>query len=163
MAPARILSLHNPDVTAVILAGGRARRMGGVDKGLIEIAGKTMVERVAHTLKPQVAKVFINANRNQARYAALSGYPVVPDSIADFAGPLSGMASVMQQTETPWLVSAPCDSPLVTGDLVSRLRHAARAKHAQIAVAHDGERLQPVFALLQTSLLDSMLTFLKAG
>ena len=137
--------------------------MGGVDKGLVEVGGKTMVEHVVHALSPQVAKIFINANRNQQRYQALSGHTVVADSIADFAGPLAGMASVMQRTETPWLVSAPCDSPLVTADLVSRLLDAAQTQRARIAVAHDGERLQPVFALLQVSLLDSMLAYLHAG
>ena len=163
MPSAQASSVYHSDVSAVVLAGGRATRMGGVDKGLVEVGGKTMVEHVVHALRPQVAKIFINANRNQQRYQALSGHTVVADSIADFAGPLAGMASVMQRTETPWLVSAPCDSPLVTADLVSRLLDAAQTQRARIAVAHDGERLQPVFALLQVSLLDSMLAYLHAG
>jgi len=86
-------------VTGVVLAGGRSQRMGGQDKGLVELAGRTMIEHVVAALRPQVGALIINANRNQETYARL-GYPVVPDGVGDYFGPLAGMASAMQKAGT---------------------------------------------------------------
>lgn len=147
-------------VTAVILAGGRATRMGGEDKGLVELAGRAMIEHVLDAVRPQVDAVLINANRNRARYAAL-GHPVVADELADFQGPLAGMASGLAHCRTPLVLTLPCDGPLVPPDLVERLRRTLGDGDA--AVAHDGERLQPVHALLRISVLPSLRAFLAAG
>jgi len=147
-------------VTAVILAGGRATRMGGEDKGLVALAGRSMVAHVLAAVRPQVDAVLINANRNQARYAAL-GYTVVADELSDFQGPLAGMASGLAHCDTPLALTLPCDGPLVPGDLVERLRLALGDGDA--AVAHDGERLQPVHALLRVSLLPGLRAFLGGG
>ena len=90
-------------ITGVILAGGRARRMGGDDKGLIEIGGKSMVEHVIDALKPQVGALLISANRNLSSYRRY-GYPVAPDTIGDYFGPLAGMASAMRLAQTLSLI-----------------------------------------------------------
>ena len=151
------------EITAVVLAGGRARRMGGEDKGLIEVAGKPMAAHTIDVLRPQTAEVIVNANRNADAYRAITGCRVIADTVGGFAGPLAGMASALEASATRLLLTAPCDSPLVTGELGPRL-HAARARDdAEIAVAHDGERMQPVFALLTRSLLPDLLAFLRAG
>lgn len=150
-------------VTAVILAGGMARRMGGRDKGLIEVAGRPMVAHVADALRPQVATVICNANRNADAYAAATGCPVFADAIGEYAGPLAGVASALGHAATPWLLSVPCDSPLLDARLAARLLAGARAAGAEIAVAHDGERMQPVFALISAVLTGSLVSYLEAG
>lgn len=148
--------------TGVILAGGRATRMGGRDKGLLQLAGKPMVEWVIAALKPQVADIIINANRNLDAYAAY-GYRVVSDKLHGFCGPLAGIASSMESASTPYIVTTPCDSPLVPLDIAHRLYQALHVNRAEISVAHNGERLQPVFALLTCTLSNSLLSYLEAG
>ena len=149
-------------ITGVILAGGQAQRMGGCDKGLIKLLGKPLVEYVIRALKPQVAEMIINANRNRERYAAY-GYPIIADLMDGFYGPLAGMASAMQAAKTPYIVTTPCDSPFVPSDLVKRLYGGIEEQAAEIAVAHNGERLQPVFALLDRNLQSSIIAYLKRG
>jgi molybdopterin-guanine dinucleotide biosynthesis protein A len=147
------------EITAVILAGGRARRMGGQDKGLIEVSGRPMIDYVLEVLVPQVGHIVINANRNCERYASY-GYPVIGDEIRGFQGPLAGIVSSMADVETPYLLTAPCDSPFLPEDLGSLLYGALMKGEAEIAVAHDGTRMQPVFALLRRDLRSSLLRFL---
>lgn len=149
-------------VTGVILAGGRATRMGGVDKGLVPVGGRPMAAWVLDTLSPQVAEVLINANRSHDSYREF-GCPVVADAEQDFRGPLAGIESGLRAARTPWVVFAPCDSPLICDDLVSRLHAALSAAQTRIAVAHDGDRLQPVFALLGRTLLDDLVRYLDDG
>lgn len=149
-------------VTAGILAGGRATRMGGQDKGLVELAGRPMVEYVLDALRPQAAQVLINANRNLETYARY-GAPVVRDREGGFLGPLAGMAGMLAAAETEWLLTAPCDSPQVPDDLGPRLWQAVARGRADIGVAHSGERLEPVFALLRCALLPSLEAYLAAG
>ena len=149
-------------VTGVILAGGKATRMGGTDKGLVPIAGKPMIAWVIDALQPQVSAVLINANRNRGRYAEF-GCPVIDDGDSDFRGPLAGMVSAMRAARTPYIAVVPCDSPLIGGGVVERLYAAAASSGAPIAAAHDGERLQPVFALLSCDLLDDLAGYLDDG
>lgn len=153
---------RHEDVTGVILAGGRATRMGGVDKGLVPVNGRPMVQWVIDVLRPQVADVLLNANRNLALYREF-GYPVIDDGDREFRGPLAGIASGLRAAQSPYVAFAPCDSPLVCGDLVTRLRAALSLEETRIAVAHDGARLQPVFALLERSLLDDLVRYLADG
>lgn len=159
-------------ITGLILAGGRARRMGGQDKGLIPLAGRPLIAWVIAALQPQVGRILISANRNQAAYAAF-GHPVIGDeavgeALAGFQGPLAGIAAALSVAETPWLLTLPCDAPLPPVDLAARLAAAlvhggsARAT-SDLAVAWDGARIQPVHALLSRSLLPDLLTFLAAG
>jgi molybdenum cofactor guanylyltransferase len=149
-------------ITGVVLAGGRATRMGGMDKGLVPVAGRPMVAHVLDALAPQVGALVINANRNHERYAEF-GHPVVSDRVGDFAGPLAGMAAALETARTPWVVFAPCDSPRVPGDLVDRLYDALVRDDAEIAASHDGQRLQPVFVLIRRELADSLNTYLDEG
>jgi molybdopterin-guanine dinucleotide biosynthesis protein A len=149
-------------VTGVILAGGRATRMGGMDKGLVPISGRPMIAWVIDALRPQVAEVLINANRNHDRYGEF-GSKVIDDGDGEFRGPLAGMASGMRAAATPWIAVVPCDSPLIHGALVARLYEAAVSSGSRIAAAHDGERLQPVFALLACDLLSDLAGYLDDG
>lgn len=151
-----------PNITAAILAGGQARRMGGQDKGLIELSGKAMIEYVIAALQPQVDKIIINANRNQDIYAKY-GMPVIADNYAGFNGPLAGMASCMKAIDTEYMITTPCDSPFVPDDLVTRMYAALQDNQADISVADSGDRIQPVFSLLKCSLLDSLLVYLDSG
>lgn len=150
------------DITGVILAGGRAQRMGGIDKGLILLNGKPMVEHVIAALRAEIDSLLINANRNLEQYAAF-GYPVVPDIMDGYLGPLAGMASGMRACATQYIVTAPCDSPLVANNLVRRLYETLTREGADISVAHDGERMHPVFALMRRDLLPDLLEYLNAG
>lgn len=151
-------------VTGVVLAGGKARRMGGIDKGLIEINDRPMIEYVLDILKPQVHEILINANRNAAKYETF-GYAVVSDQLEDFQGPLAGMATTMAQAKTEYICTCPCDGPLIAKDLVTRLYSSLtyNGQDAKIAVAHDGNRMQPVYALLNCDLYESLMHYLKSG
>lgn len=151
-----------PDVTAVVLAGGRATRMGGQDKGLVTVAGKPMIAWVLEALAPQAGRRLINANRNLDAYAAF-GCEVVPDTEAGFLGPLAGLAAALAVARSDFVLTVPCDSPLLAPDLAERLHAASLQSGADIAVAHDGERLQPVFALYRREVAPSLATYLAGG
>jgi molybdopterin-guanine dinucleotide biosynthesis protein A len=154
--------LPRKEITGVILAGGRAQRMGGIDKGLILLNGRPMVERVIATLRAEVDNLLINANRNLEQYAAF-GYPVIPDIMDGYLGPLAGIASGMRAAGTRYIVVAPCDSPLIACNLVQHLYETLIREDADISVAHDGERMHPVFALMRRDLLPDLLDYLNAG
>jgi len=156
------MKLHSNKVTGLVLAGGRARRMAGRDKGLIELAGRPMVHWVVQRLVPQTASVLISANRNVERYADL-GFEVIRDADDGFLGPLAGISAGLTQAATPWLVTVPCDSPLLVTDLVVRLSVAVPEKGTGIAVAYDGNRLQPVFSLIHRDLAPDLVDFLHSG
>ena len=156
------MTLQPAEITAVILAGGRGRRMGGKDKGLVDLNGAPLIEYTLSAVSPQVGRLVINANRNIEEYQRY-GFPVVSDTMADYQGPLAGFASAMAAAETEYIVTIPCDSPLLPDDLVQRLVQALNREDAELAVAHDGHRLQPVFALIQVSLLPGLLQFLQRG
>ena len=149
-------------VTGVILAGGRGARMGGIDKGLVEVAGRPMVEHVLATVERQAEAVAINANRSTERYARY-GHPVIPDRMDGFQGPLAGMASALESAATEFLLFVPCDSPLVDASLGPRLHAALAERRADIAVAHDGERMHPVFVLLRRTVRPGLEDFLARG
>lgn len=155
-------NIKNENVTGIILAGGKARRMGGQDKGLIEINGQAMITYVIKTLEPQVAKVMINANRNKKRYEQF-GYPVFSDHLADFQGPLAGFSAAMDIATTNYICTCPCDGPLIPDDLVTRLYTGIRNQAAEICVAHDGSRIQPVYALIDCNLHTSLKEYLASG
>ena len=150
------------DITAVILAGGKGRRMQGKDKGLIELNGKLLIQHVISAIAPQVGQLVINANRNMSQYADL-GYPIVSDTMDDYQGPLAGFLATMSSIDTSELVSVPCDGPLLPHDLVERLVMARDQAAADIAVVHDGKRLQPVYALMPTRLKQDLKAFLDSG
>jgi molybdenum cofactor guanylyltransferase len=155
------MSIHANDITAVILAGGQGRRMGGLDKGLIEFNGVPLVSILIDRLLRQSVAILINANRNHERYQSL-GYPVVSDQLEDYQGPLAGFASAMNAVSSDYILTLPCDSPLLVGDYVARFIAAHAQSLAPVVVAHDGERLQPVHALVSRDLLPSLQQFLRS-
>ena len=126
------MTIARTDITGVVFAGGQGRRMGGVDKGLVELDGRALVAHVIERLAPQVGELVINANQNRDRYAAF-GYPVVADVIPDFAGPLAGLHAAMAAATTPYVVTSPCDSPFLPADLVARLALALAATPLDLA------------------------------
>jgi molybdenum cofactor guanylyltransferase len=137
--------------------------MEGLDKGLVPLDGEPMIAHVIRALGPQVRHLIINANRNQADYAAF-GYPVVGDDHADYRGPLAGMAAVLRRAPTEWVQCAPCDTPMLPADLVQRLRDALlEAPDARIVLPHDGQRIQPLFALIHRDLLTELDADIAAG
>jgi molybdenum cofactor guanylyltransferase len=136
--------------------------MGGQDKGLVEFVGQPLIAHILQTIAPQVAGVVISANRNKTRYAEF-GYPVLADPLDDYQGPLAGMLAGLEAIHTPMMLVLPCDAPFINDDLVQRLLNGLTQAQADIAVAHDGKRLQPVHALLRTELLPSLKTYLAAG
>lgn len=147
--------------------------MGGVDKGLQGFNGMPLA---LHTLTRLqlgggVGPVMINANRNLAAYESF-GVAVWPDGLADYAGPLAGFLTGLERCETPYLLTVPCDTPLLPLDLASRLAHALEAEEAEIAMAAAPEvgrdgllqlRTQPVFCLLRVELLESLVHFTQNG
>ncbi|NDB68984.1 MAG: molybdenum cofactor guanylyltransferase MobA [Methylocystaceae bacterium] len=149
-------------ITGLILAGGKARRMGGIDKGLIAFKGKPMVTHAIERLSPQVSEILINANREIEHYQTL-GFAVVTDEIIDFAGPLAGLHAGMKTAKTEFILSVPCDSPLLPDDLSQRLMEVLEARKADIAVAKTGEQHHPVFCLCRTNLAQDLENFLNAG
>ena len=147
-------------VTGVILAGGKASRMGGQDKGLLALKGKPLWEYVAHAMAPQVERIVISANRNLERYRA-SGLPVYQDQRVDFPGPLAGMLSVMQQCESEWFLFSPCDTPYIPDNLVERL--SAECKNTNAVWVHDGERDHPTIALVNRINAPQLQDYLNRG
>lgn len=156
------MSIDKQQITAVILAGGQGRRMGGQDKGLIEIDGRAIVQILIEKLRLQSLAILVNANRNQQLYAGF-GEAVISDQIDNYQGPLAGFASAMAAVKTDYILSMPCDSPLLVDDYADRFIAAQAKNNAAICVAHDGERMQPVHALIRVDLLDSLTDFLDSG
>lgn len=149
-------------VTGIILAGGQASRMGGVDKGLLPLRGQPLVAHAIARLQPQVDELLLNANRETARYAQF-GFTVIEDTLGGFHGPLAGVQSGMLHATHPWIVVVPCDAPLLPTDLVARLGQALRQHDAELAVATTGGRRQPVFSMMQTRLLPQLTLYLTDG
>ncbi|WON76897.1 molybdenum cofactor guanylyltransferase MobA [Serratia sp. UGAL515B_01] len=148
------------DITGVILAGGRSIRMGGEDKGLIQLGDKALYQHVLKRLIPQVNHVIISANRNLHSYQK-SGLPVVSDSMADYPGPLAGMLAGLTYARTEWVVFTPCDVPDFPINLVEKLwQHKDKAL---AAYASDDQRDHPTFALLHTSLVKEITHYLVQG
>lgn len=144
----------------MILAGGKASRMGGKDKGLQELNGLPLWQHVARTLHKQVSTLVVSANRNIATYQE-SGYPVYADLLADYPGPLAGMLSVMQQCDAEWFLYCPCDTPFIPDYLAERL--VKNRESAPVVWAHDGDRDHPTIALMHRQLIPVLENYLAAG
>ena len=136
--------------------------MGGRDKGLLPFGDGLLVGHIIDAVTPQVGAVLISANRNQTDYEQF-GYPVVADPLDDFQGPLAGFLAGLERMRTNYLLTLPCDGPFVIPDLAQRLAAGLIEANAEIAVAHDGQRLQPVYALLHHRVLSGLRQALKAG
>src|SRR5262249_28186489 len=145
----------------VLLAGGLARRMGGGDKPMRTIAGRTILERVIARLKPQCDGLLLNANGDPERFAAF-GLPVIADGVPDFPGPLAGILAALDwmaahRPEVKYVLSAAADCPFLPRDLVSRLDQARLAEDAELAVAASGGQSHPVIGLWSVALREELL------
>ncbi len=147
-------------ITGVVLAGGKASRMGGQDKGLMLLNGKPLWQHVADCLRPQVNNMIISANRNLDIYRQ-SGLTVITDTLSDFPGPLAGLLSAMQQTSAEWFLFCPCDTPFIPARLVERL--VTQRHHAPVVWVHDGDRDHPAVALAHRSLAPLIEDYLARG
>ncbi len=146
----------NPSTLGLVLAGGLARRMGGGDKALIEIGGRTILDRVLETITPQCDGVILNANGDPSRFARF-GLPVIADDIPDFAGPLAGILAGLDWAAAhrpgiAWLVSVPGDCPFLPSDLVERLHAARLSAGTALACAKSGDWRHPVAGLWPVAL-----------
>ena len=142
--------------------GCQGRRMGSVDKGLRELRGKAMVAWVLERFAPQVEEMLINANQNLDVYAKF-GHRVIPDEIGGFAGPLAGLQRGLSEARHPLVATAPCDTPFMPADLVTRLHVALETQQAQLAVARTGDQPHPVFCICRRDVLPHLTKFLNDG
>lgn len=159
--------ISSKEITGLILAGGRAQRMGGIDKGLIPFHNKPLIESAIAKLKPQTQSIIINANRNITKYASY-GYPVIMDETPDFSGPLAGFAVGLKACKTSYLLTSPCDSPLLPNNLAELLSTEMERGDFQLVYASSKETdgkvwAQPVFCLMRANLQDSLTQFLMKG
>ena len=134
--------------------------MGGGDKPMRTIGGRTILDRVIARLKPQCDGLILNANGDPARFAAF-GLPVIADTVADFPGPLAGILAALDWTATSrpdveWILSAAADCPFLPRDLVARLHRARIAEGAQLAVAASNGQSHPVIGLWSVSLREEL-------
>ncbi|WP_298441136.1 molybdenum cofactor guanylyltransferase MobA [uncultured Ferrimonas sp.] len=154
--------MSNANLTLAVLAGGQARRMNGEDKGLIEVAGKPMVQHVLDRLQANTMATMLISNRNQQRYGEL-GYPVYSDEVPDFAGPLAGICRALQQAQTEFVIAVPCDTPMLPQDLIPQMLATLTEHNADIVIARDEQQDHPVLMLLKRNLLGSLQQFLSDG
>lgn len=157
--------LNHREVEALILSGGQARRMGGIDKGLIPLKNKPLIAWTLERLKPQVDHIKINANRNIEVYKEF-GLEVIQDSLPDFSGPLAGFHAGLKTCTHEYLVVVPCDSPLIDGSLVAKLFESLITNGADLTYAatiNKNKQIQthPVFCLMRKTVLSSLEEFLK--
>lgn len=149
-------------VAAVILAGGQGRRMGGVDKGLVDYRGRPLIEWALAGVTGHAGEIVISANRNLETYAAY-GHRVVADTLSDFPGPLAGVLAAMETVTADWLGVVPCDTPHLPGDLIARLLGAAQRAQVPLAVAADDGRTHPSCFIVRTNQRADLAAFLARG
>lgn len=162
------LSCPAPEYAALILAGGRGSRMGGMDKGLVTWEGISLAHMVMRRLKSQTTtpkSIWISANRNLEQYAQLGVSGVIMDDRPDFAGPLAGMERAMGHVSEPLLLVVPCDTPLLPLDLFELLHetmkndNTVRAAYAMTSA----DQSHPLCCLLRKDLLPNLSAYLDAG
>lgn len=156
----KYMTINTQNISAVILAGGKGSRLGGIDKGLVKLNNLTLVQHVINQIQPQVSQIMISANRNLDVYKDF-GFPVYEDEINDYAGPLAGILKALQQCKSEWLLAVPADSPFVPINLVERLSKNIRDN--KIVIPHDGKYLQATFSLIHKSLESDLKKFLQQG
>ena len=149
-------------ISAVILAGGKACRMGGQDKGLQILGKQSLIQHVINRLQPQIHDISINANRSQTEYTKF-GFPVFSDELPDFQGPLSGMLTALEKTKSDFILFTPCDTPFFPTNLLDKLQSAVENHRALIAYACDEEREHPVFCLMSVQLKEKLRHYLASG
>jgi len=149
-------------LTVVILAGGRGSRLGGQDKGLLEWQGKPLIEHILQNITSVTKNIIINANRNTEVYQQY-GYPVVGDDIEDYAGPLAGMLAALRSTNTPYVMTVPCDAPSTAPEMIEQFCDTHEIQQQTLYVASTDDGLQPVYAMINASLKDNLSQYLAEG
>jgi molybdenum cofactor guanylyltransferase len=155
---AAIMSL--PTITAIILAGGKGTRLGNVDKGFANYQGKPLIHHAIEKIEPQVQSIVISYNRNETAYKNLR-HPCAQDLVSDYRGPLMGILSCAHLIRSEFLFAMPCDVPHLPANIVSTLLESLG--DAELSVAHDGNRLQPLFFAGRTQVIESIQDFLDGG
>jgi len=153
------------DITCVILAGGLARRMGNIDKAMVELASQPLLERVLQRMKPQTPSIIINANGDPKRFSRWE-LPVVADTVSDFPGPLAGILAAMEwagvnKPESQWIVSVPVDTPFIPRDLIERFSQSITDNKAELSCAKSDGRAHPVVGLWPVALAGDLRTALS--
>lgn len=156
-------SAPNSSITGLILAGGRALRMGGCDKGLLLLAGKPLVAHLIASMQPHVMELLISANRHLHTYAQFNCRVIQDDTAAQFRGPLAGILAGLRAATTPYVLTVPCDAPLLPPDYAQRMWQCLQQGHAELAVGFFEGCWQPVFTLLPVSLHDDLAAYLAKG
>ncbi len=156
-----------PPTLGLLLAGGASTRMGGGDKALRDVAGRTLLVRVVAQLAPQCESLVLSSNDDPSRWKSF-GLPVIADGIPGRQGPLAGISAGLDwasahRPHIEWVMSVSTDCPFLPVDLVSRLHEARRAANAPLAVAVSGGRFHPVIALWHVSLCDDLREALDQG
>lgn len=154
-------SISKRDISVVILAGGRALRMGNKDKGLMLFNQKPLIHYVVHGVSQSVDSIWVSANRNLDLYQQYG--QVVSDELANYQGPLAGISAVLSQVTTQYLLIVPCDGPYVDATLLERLSHAMINNQAQLCVASENGHLHPTFALIDVSIKADLDQYLQSG
>jgi molybdenum cofactor guanylyltransferase len=150
------------EISGVILAGGLARRMGGIEKALVEFQGETLLSQVIKRIQPQVKILYLNVNKKLEQYQKFN-LPILIDAMTGFLGPLAGILTALNKIETDFLLIVPCDAPFVSLNLAEKLFKEMQSQNALGAVVHDGERLQPTFLLLHKQLRNDLEIYLQSG
>lgn len=135
--------------------------MGGVDKGLVELNGQPLIEQVITRIEPQISSLIISVNRNLDRYRRY-GYPLIVDPHSG-QGPLAGILCALQQCQSDWLLTTPCDAPHLPVDLVTRMCETAHNTPATLYTAHDGKQLQPLFSLIKRGMATTLQDYIESG
>jgi molybdenum cofactor guanylyltransferase len=142
-------------ITGLILAGGRSSRMNGKDKGLLSLLDRPMIAHVIERLQPQVDAILISANRHLEQYQKF-GYEVLQDDYDDYRGPLAGMARGLSHSDSDYLLTVPCDGPLLPRDLGQRMLSLAQNNNASAVIAFDGQFKQPTYNLIHKNCLAAL-------
>lgn len=150
------------EISGVILAGGLARRMGGIEKALVEFQGETLLSHVIKRIQPQVKILYLNANKKLEQYQRFN-LSILKDELEGFLGPLAGILTALKTIETHYLLVVPCDAPFVSLNLAEKLFKEMQYQNALGAVVHDGERVQPTFLLLHKQLRNDLEIYLQSG
>ena len=154
------MKLYDQNLGVLILAGGKGTRMKGADKGLIKVHGKYIIKHLIKMSSKYSSDIFVNANRNIDAYRKLK-CNVIKDILNDYQGPLAGIYSGLLQIKTDYIITLPCDGPLISDEYFTRMLESTLTDKIKCAYCND--RLQPVYALIPKKLIDSLEKFLNSG
>ncbi|WP_339670279.1 molybdenum cofactor guanylyltransferase MobA [Dasania marina] len=156
------MKIDRKNISAIILAGGQGSRFQHRDKGLVLWQEQPLVSHVINQIREQVSAIVISCNRNIEQYQQY-GYPCISDQLADYQGPLAGIASCLPHIKTEYCLVCPCDSPILPKDLVTRLADTLQNNDGDISYVDDGEQAQYLLCLMKTSLAASLQAYLRQG